>query len=125
MEWWVTSGGQSPVGPASTARVLRGIEAGVIPLGCLVCEVGGSAWRRLDEVPEFREAAAQRGRAGAEPATQVDLDLSVGGAGLAPFDAAEPEHTVVEQGGASAAGLSPFDGDGENTVADARPVTDD
>ncbi|MBM4361187.1 MAG: hypothetical protein FJ104_00790 [Deltaproteobacteria bacterium] len=125
MEWWVTSGGQSPVGPASTARVLRGIEAGMVPLGCLVCEVGGSAWKRLDEVPEFRDAAAQRARASADPATAVDLDLWVGEGALAPFDSGEPEHTVVEPSGVSPLGLTPFEGDGENTVADARPVKDD
>jgi hypothetical protein len=56
MDWWLTQVGGVPVGPASTELVLKGIEAGKVPMNTLVCEVGGSRWKSLRDVPDFARA---------------------------------------------------------------------
>ena len=57
-QWWVTQGGQEPVGPVSTELVVRGLAAGRVPLDSYVCEVGGSAWKPVRDVRDFTEAVA-------------------------------------------------------------------
>jgi hypothetical protein len=79
MKWWVTEAGNQPIGPVTTDLILRGIEAGKVPLVALVCEVGGNAWRPLTEVDPFAEAARRASRArrfDESERTLVDADLS-------------------------------------------------
>lgn len=56
MEWWVTKGSQVPVGPVSTDLLLRGIGAGAVPKDALVCEVGGTQWKWIGDMPPFSVA---------------------------------------------------------------------
>jgi hypothetical protein len=69
--WWVTTGEQVPLGPMSTEQVIALIRSGEVPRQALVCEVGGSAWRALQDVPEFATALGgfdpDTGRMSVEP----------------------------------------------------------
>src|SRR5262245_56254823 len=51
--WWVSNGGDTPVGPVSTELLLSGIRAGVVPHECLVCKVGYRDWQALTDVAPF------------------------------------------------------------------------
>jgi hypothetical protein len=55
-DWWVTMGDPVPLGPMSTEQLIGLIRSGEIPGDALVCEVGGSAWRALGDVPELATA---------------------------------------------------------------------
>lgn len=87
-QWWVTQGGQEPVGPVSTELVVRGLAAGRVPLDSYVCEVGGTAWKPVREVRDFSEAVA------IAAALKVD-DRPSGRAPLPRFDATD-DRTVVD-----------------------------
>jgi len=109
MDWWVTQSGQDPVGPVTTELLLKGIDAGKVPIEALVCEVGGQSWRALGEVAPFADAVARQSRA-------------------RRFDHAErtmvdPEPPLPSGIGASEEpiNLLRFDGSGEHTIVDRPP----
>lgn len=87
-QWWVTQGGQEPVGPVSTELVVRGLAAGRVPLDSWVCEVGGAAWKPVRDVRDFAEAVA------IAAALKVDERPS-GRAVLPRFDASD-DRTIVD-----------------------------
>jgi hypothetical protein len=60
MDWWLTQAGRVPIGPVSTELLLKGIGAGKVPGDVLVCEVGGTQWRRVSDVTPFRAALTER-----------------------------------------------------------------
>ena len=62
MNWWLTQAGRVPIGPVSTELLLKGIGAGKVPGDVLVCEVGGTEWRRVSDVAPFRIALTERSR---------------------------------------------------------------
>lgn len=55
-EWWVTRKGCEPVGPSCGDAVIRGIRALKVPKDSFVCEVGGTRWRPIADVPAFAAA---------------------------------------------------------------------
>lgn len=105
MEWWITEAGNQPIGPVTAELILRGLEAGKVPLGALVCEVGGTAWRPLAEVEPFASAAQRQ--------VQASLDRGPGGNSA-------PERTLVDLDFSAdeAAPLLRFDGTSERTVVE-------
>lgn len=128
MDWWVTKGDRKPIGPVSTELLLEGIAAGKIPRDALVCEVGGTTWRCIGEIPPFSVAlearlARRRSESSDElPETQTAANENY----VYGFDDA-PEHTTVDR-----APLRPsepparmwierFDDVEEQTVVDAPP----
>ena len=54
--WWVTRPGHPVIGPIDTSKLERGSAAGRVPPDAIVCPVGGTRWRALDEVPELGDA---------------------------------------------------------------------
>jgi hypothetical protein len=129
-QWWVTQGGQQPIGPVSTELVVRGIAAGRVPLDSFVCEVGGTAWSPVRDVRHFAEAVAiaaalkvderPSGRAaslpkfdGTDDRTLVDMEP------LLPSEVPRPTERTAARTSARAPQLAPFDGSD-----DMRTVTD-
>lgn len=70
MTYWRIRRGSTPmVGPVNTERVIRGIEAGRIPIDAEVQRVGDETWAHIAQVPEFGEAYASSGQS--EPPTRI------------------------------------------------------
>lgn len=63
MDWWLTQEGRVPIGPISAELLLRGIHAGEVPNDVLICEVGGTEWRKVTDVAPFGAAFADRRKA--------------------------------------------------------------
>lgn len=63
MDWWLTQVGRVPIGPVSAELLLKGIRAGEVPNDVLVCEVGGTEWRKVTDVAPFGAAFAERRKA--------------------------------------------------------------
>lgn len=63
MDWWLTQAGRVPIGPVSTELLLKGIRAGEVPNDILICEVGGTEWRKITHVAPFGAAFADRKKA--------------------------------------------------------------
>src|SRR5512144_796182 len=70
IDWWVMHGDGPPVGPVSTALLIQGIQAGKVPRDSLVCEVGGTEWRRLVSIPDLAEAFTPRPRRRFDPESE-------------------------------------------------------
>lgn len=58
-EWWMLGPDRKPVGPMSTERVLEGLEEGVVLADALVCEVGATEWRAVQDVSVFQRALSE------------------------------------------------------------------
>ncbi|HQP39697.1 MAG TPA: DUF4339 domain-containing protein, partial [Polyangiaceae bacterium] len=58
--WFVSVGGGAPVGPVTRDQLIRGTQAGKIPIDAIVCEEGGTTWTPLRELPDIRSHAAAR-----------------------------------------------------------------
>jgi hypothetical protein len=70
MTYWRIRRGNTPmVGPVNTERVIRGIEAGRIPIDAEVQRVGDETWARIAQIPEFNEAYVSSGQS--EPPTRI------------------------------------------------------
>jgi hypothetical protein len=96
----VTIANGNPAGPVSTERLLRSIGAAEIPKDAFVCEVGGTAWRMVGSVAEFRDAFARDPKRGLEePTTTVQpIEELTGFSSVPPplpWSLDESEHTVV------------------------------
>jgi hypothetical protein len=92
MTYWRIRRGNAPmVGPVNTERVIRGIEAGRIPIDAEVQRVGDESWTRIAQVPEFNEAYAGSGQS--EPPTRI-----VGPSVAPPTDLDEGETRIMSPG---------------------------
>lgn len=128
MEWWVTRGGQKPIGPVSTELLLQGIRARMVPGDSLVCEVGGTHWKSIDGVPALSAAVgeAQAGVSDSEVGpreSQPTLTEELWDA----FDDPDEQTMVDRAPGARSNPPAPplsadFDDPGENTVVDRSPL---
>lgn len=82
MDWWVTKTDRNPLGPVSTELLLRGIGAGKVPEDALVCEVGGTSWKPIQQIEVFAAALVDRQRArGSNPGSDpgvLDMPVVVG-----------------------------------------------
>ena len=106
--WWVTNGTRPPIGPVSTELLVEGIKAEKVPSDCLVCEVGGSRWLRLTDVPDFLAASLaprRRSRAPVPDAEHTVVDME-------PLPPSEHRPTLT---------LSRADDFDEKTVVESRP----
>ena len=56
-EWLVRQAGSEPIGPVSTALVLRGLQAGKVRANAEVCRVGTQRWVPITQVPELTGSA--------------------------------------------------------------------
>jgi hypothetical protein len=132
-QWWVTQGGQQPIGPVSTELVVRGIAAGRVPLDSYVCEVGGAAWTPVRDVRHFAEAVAiaaalkvddrPSGRSPSLPKFDASDDRTlVDMEPLLPSDVPRPTERTSPRSSARAPQLAPFDANDDlRTITDISP----
>jgi hypothetical protein len=70
--WYVKNGGHV-VGPVPTDLLLRGIRHGRVPGGSMVRRESWTTWRRLNQIREAADAAADRSAAGADVPSPAEL----------------------------------------------------
>jgi hypothetical protein len=64
--WFVSVDGGDPIGPVTLDQLVRGSQAGKIPIHADVCPEGGTHWTPLRDLPELASPAS-RGRPDAKP----------------------------------------------------------
>jgi hypothetical protein len=105
-DWWLFERGPIPVGPLRTEIVLERIRSREIGPDALVCEVGGVAWRPIDDVSVFASALTRSAvlrrrfdesaeRTIYDGPTLLPLEPSLPEP-LAEYDEDHPETTVVD-----------------------------
>ena len=68
--YWVTRSKDEPAGPMTAEAIAESLRAGELPADVLVCQVGTSVWKPIEDMVEVAQAALEL-----EPDTeQVPMD---------------------------------------------------